>query len=217
MSEDIGLPEAPVTEAPAQASQENIDELYAGVEFKEGAPPAETEGEAPKEEAPAEPEEIKYEWEAPAEFKEKYLSSEEGQKEYTEFQDFAKQNGIKPEAFNALMEKYSTNIAKLQEGMTGNLVKEWEETKKGWHQAILKDTEVGGKNYASARESAKLALSELGTPALAKELEQTGFGHNPEVFKFIFRVGKAIGEGSFVRGKPVPPEPKQPWEKIYKS
>lgn len=214
---------APQTEAPVEAPQTeqvpdagDLDSLYAGVEFKGEAEKPEASPEA-TEEKPAEAvEEIKYEWEAPEVFKEQFLATEEGQKEYTEFQAFAKENGIKPEAFNHLMSKYADNVQKLQSGVTESYAKQWEETKKGWHQAILKDEEIGGKNYAESKKSAALALSEFGTPSLARELEETGFGHNPEIFKLLVRAGKSIGEGEFVRGKPLPAPQSAPWDKLYK-
>lgn len=208
------VPAAPET----SVGSEDLDSLYAGVEF--GDKPA-ADGEKPadggEEKAPEQPpEEIKYEWEPPEEFKAQWAGKgEEGEKEYQAFQAYAKENGIKPEAFKGLMTKYASEITKVQTQVQQGLVKEWDETKKNWHQTILKDEEVGGQKYTDSKKHAALALKEFGTEGLAKELELTGFGHNPEIFKLLVRTGKAIGEGEFVRGTGAPAKQKRSIEEIF--
>lgn len=223
MSEEI-VHETPTVETPAPSVPEldtaDLESLYDGIDFNKGD--AETE-EAPKEEGEAKANEqtpaetIEYSFEPPEElssFKE-MISSGDGKKEYEDFQAFAKENGIKPETFNHLMTKYATNLMKTQEQVQTGLVKQWEDQQKTWHAEVMKDPEIGGQNYTKTKENLQLAMKEFGSETLAKELKMTGFGSHPEFVRFIARAGASIGEGAFVKGKPVPSQV-QPWEKLYK-
>jgi hypothetical protein len=45
-------------------------------------------------------------------------------------------------------------------------------------------------------------LRKFGNEELIEELDQSGFGNNPRLLAFIYRVGKEIGvEADFVEGK----------------
>ena len=46
-------------------------------------------------------------------------------------------------------------------------------------------------------------LNKFGDEQLIQELDQTGFGNNPRLLAFLYRVGKEIGtEAKFVEGRP---------------
>lgn len=176
---------------PKDQQQEDADFLK-DTEEKNGVPAEEEKTEEVKEED--------YTWSPPEDLKGQWESiGETGQQEFNDFQRYAKEKGIKGDVFKELMDKYVKNVPSPQK-TTEALAKEWGETLTGWHKEILADKEVGGQNYRQSKESAILAVKELGGKDLANELTQTGFGNNPKLFKFLAKVGDMMREGNFVRG-----------------
>ena len=70
----------------------------------------------------------------------------------------------------------------------------WAETQSKWREAAETDEEFGKGNYNASIVIAQKAMREVGGPALAKALEETGTGNHPEFIRFFKRVGDAIGE-----------------------
>ena len=171
-----------------------------------------------KEETPKEEiqDPVAYDWNPPEEFKANWDSlGEDGKKEFDDFKSFANQHGIKPEAFNGLMDKYMAQSQKISQGHEKSLAGQWTETLQGWHKSIKDDKEVGGAKYGESLKIAGAAILELGGNELKQELSQTGFGNNPHLFKALVRAGNMLKEGAFVKGGVVK-APTELYEKLYK-
>ena len=65
---------------------------------------------------------------------------------------------------------------------------------KDWGEAAKSDKEYGGEKFDASVTSARLAVSKFGTPELTKLLNDTGMGSNPEVVRFMVKVGNAMSE-----------------------
>lgn len=72
-----------------------------------------------------------------------------------------------------------------------------------WRADALADPEIGGTPEVAGANlaTAMKTFEAFGTPALKDVLNKTGFGDNPEILRWAFRVGKQIGpDGKFVAG-----------------
>ena len=84
----------------------------------------------------------------------------------------------------------------------------------GWAESSRTDKEFGGEKLQENLALAKKALDQFapkGSDGSAAEfrtlLETTGLGNNPEVIRFLVRVGKGISEDGFVSGRNGTPPP----------
>lgn len=69
-----------------------------------------------------------------------------------------------------------------------------------WKGRAETDKEFGGDALPANLAVAKKAVDQFGTPELRELLDVHRLGDNPEVIRFMFRVGKAISEDTFVAG-----------------
>lgn len=68
---------------------------------------------------------------------------------------------------------------------------------KQWHQESQSDKEFGGDQFEANLAVARRAMApEIATPALKKLLNDSGLGNHPEVIRWMFRVGKHLGQDS---------------------
>ena len=73
-------------------------------------------------------------------------------------------------------------------------VAQFAEQVKAWGEQAKGDKEYGGEKFDASVTSARLAVSKFGTPELTKLLNDTGMGSNPEVVRFMVKVGNAMSE-----------------------
>lgn len=86
---------------------------------------------------------------------------------------------------------------KLSEHAIQSQQKAWADQQGEWRQAAEDDEEYGGSKYDASIATARRAMRDVGGPALAHALEDTGTGNHPEFIRFFKRVGDAMGEDSF--------------------
>ena len=73
-------------------------------------------------------------------------------------------------------------------------IAQFAEQVKAWGEQAKSDKEYGGEKFDTSVTSARLAVSKFGTPELTKLLNDTGMGSNPEVVRFMVKVGNAMSE-----------------------
>ena len=73
-------------------------------------------------------------------------------------------------------------------------IAQFAEQVKAWGEQAKGDKEYGGEKFDASVTSARLAVSKFGTPELTKLLNDTGMGSNPEVVRFMVKVGNAMSE-----------------------
>ena len=109
----------------------------------------------------------------------------------TAFGDVAKELNLPQEAAQKVLDKVAPVIQARQ-------AKAIEQTKTEWANQSQSDQEFGGESLAENLDVAKASLKAFGTDALKSLLTETGLGNHPEVIRFMYRAGKAIGEDSYV-------------------
>ena len=83
----------------------------------------------------------------------------------------------------------------------------WADMQKKWADDMPKDSEFGGKDYqanlgiAASAMDAVLGKDTSENKAFREMLTFTGAGNNPEMTRFLFRIGKMMKEGSPISGK----------------
>lgn len=73
---------------------------------------------------------------------------------------------------------------------------ELEKLHASWASALKADKEVGGAEFDANTQVARKAIAKFGSPELRAFLETTGLGNHPELVRWAYRVGKALGEDS---------------------
>jgi hypothetical protein len=79
--------------------------------------------------------------------------------------------------------------------------KHWEIAGKEWPAKAAADPEFGGASFDANVLVANKAIKEFGTPEFIKLLTDTGYSNHPEMIRFCYRAGKAMGEGRAVNGQ----------------
>lgn len=173
----------PAPDAPASAL---TDASAADPKVDAAAPAAQAE--APK--APVVPE--KYELKAP-----------EGMELDASAMDAAapifKDLGLTNDQAQKLTDVYAEQMARIAQQQRDTWVKQHE----GWVSSMKSDAEYGGDTFtASLGKMAHVIDKTMGeqAPAFKQMLDITGAGNHPEMARFLYRVGKALGEDGFVRG-----------------
>jgi hypothetical protein len=182
----------------AQSNTESSGEGEQAIEQKPSSGETEVTAEksAPAEEKPAE-EKSKPEVPESYEFPEDIKLTEEEKTKYTEL---LRKHGATQEAANDLFEHIKEQAKAVQEAS----VKAWYDQVKKWGEEAEKHAEYGGPKFEENLKTVILpVLNKFGDEQLIQELDQTGFGNNPRLLAFLYRVGKEIGtEAKFVEGRP---------------
>jgi len=113
-----------------------------------------------------------------------------------EFEPIAKELGMTQEGAQRVVDLYAGQVAKLaeaQQKLIGDTVAEWAKTAQA-------DKEYGGDKFGANIAIAQKAISDFGSPELAKMLNETGLGNHPELIRFCLNIGKKLSEDSTVRG-----------------
>lgn len=111
--------------------------------------------------------------------------------------DFAKANGLKPDAAQALLENQSAAVAAHQ----ARLEAQHREQVQAWDKSLTKDKDIGGDAIKANLEMGRRALEKYGSPELIEALRSTGYNSFPPLVKFMVQIGKAMGEDRIASGK----------------
>lgn len=100
----------------------------------------------------------------------------------------------------------------------------WRDTQEQWQKEIKADPEFGGAKLETetipsiARAIKAFSPNADAEKALRQAFSFTGAGNNPEMIRFMARVGKSLAEGTHVGGKPAGGDGgKSAAEKLYPS
>ncbi len=194
MAEELNVnAEAQSNTEPSESGEKAVEQKPVSAEVKPAeARPAETK---PVEQKSAE-EKPKPEIPESYEFPEDLGLTEEDKAKYTEL---LKKHGATQEAANDLIEHIKQQAKAVQEAG----VKAWYDQVKKWGEEAEKHKEYGGPKFEENLKTVILpVLNKFGDEQLIQELDQTGFGNNPRLLAFLYRVGKEIGvEAKFVEGR----------------
>jgi hypothetical protein len=113
-----------------------------------------------------------------------------------EFQGIAKELNLPQEA----AQKVTDLGVKLAQKWVAESQQATSDMLADWKAQAETDKEFGGDALPANLAVAKKAIDQFGTPELRELLDVHRLGDNPEVIRFMFRVGKAISEDTFVAG-----------------
>ena len=135
-----------------------------------------------------------------------------------DFKATASEAGLSQEQAQKLVDVYSNAVRAATDAST----QLWYDTQKQWQADVMKDPEIGGTNFEPMKATVAKAIDAVGGEDAAKirqAFDYTGAGNHPDVIRFLYRLGKAIGEGGAVAsGTPTAVEaPRSAAEKLYPS
>lgn len=142
----------------------------------------------------------KYEFEPPEDFE----VSEEVQRQLDQFGETAKELGLSQAQYQKLVE---WDIQRARDAVD-QAAAGYSERISQWADTVKADKELGGENLNQNLAVAKQAIDQFGSPELSKLIkapspdnpEGLGLGNHPELIRFMYRVGKALGEDNLVVG-----------------
>lgn len=174
------------TKGPAAKAGEALAAETKIADAKEGAKPAEAK---PGEAAP-----IEYKFKLP-----------EGvtldDKELGKFTAILGKHHASPEQAQELMDLYTSESQALLKREYDAQMRSWSDLQEKWISEIRADPEIGGNRIDTVLQSTRNLVEQFGGTASEKKalremLGSTGAGNHPAMARFLYRVSKALGEGS---------------------
>jgi len=107
---------------------------------------------------------------------------------------YAKERGLTNDQAQEIVERENDAVKEYQESGKKIL----EESAIKWASHAKSDKEIGGEKFVENAEIAKRVLKRFGSESLVKILDETGYGNHPELLRFAYRIGKAMGNDKFV-------------------
>jgi thiamine pyrophosphate-dependent acetolactate synthase large subunit-like protein len=127
-------------------------------------------------------------------------------------------------AVNELVKIHTQAIEQATRSLQESGDKLWSDTQTEWQTAAKADEEIGGKNDPTKLQETLQTIGKVlddkryGGPEVKAALKITGAGNHPEVIRALYRMAKALTEGSFVSGNPVADQTKRSYaERIYQQ
>lgn len=103
---------------------------------------------------------------------------------------------VAPEVAQSLLDLHVAELNKSAEAFATAQAAAWTSTLDGWKAAVSADPELGGANKAAVTSAIATALDEYGSLEARQAFDLTGVGWNPAVIKFIYKMSKALSEGT---------------------
>lgn len=113
------------------------------------------------------------------------------------FTEVAKTAKLPQEAAQKFIDELAPLIAKEN---AAAMQSQLAEMRKGWTESVKTDKEIGGEKSAENLAVASSVFQKFGTPELKQFLDASGLGDHPELIRWAFKVGKAMGEDTIVKG-----------------
>jgi hypothetical protein len=123
----------------------------------------------------------------------------------------AKERGLTAQEAQAIVDRDAKVIALERESLTTA----WDGTRKAWREEAQADKEFGGEHFKESLEGVKRLLEKYAPPKLVEVLETTGTGDNPDLFRLLARLARAMREDKVVTGGASPGGPVRAADAIY--
>ena len=98
--------------------------------------------------------------------------------------------GLSQDQATQLVDAYAKNIQSSQAASDAAFNKQMED----WKAELKNDPDIGGDDFDKNVGIAIQAIDKFGSPELRNVLDTTGLGNNPEVIKFLHKVGSLTVE-----------------------
>lgn len=110
------------------------------------------------------------------------------------FEPLVEKYGLSGEAAQEFLNLAFENLGNAEKLLETRGVEAWNIRVKGWEAAIVADPEVGGAKLKESIGFAAKGARILGGKELIKELDDSGFGNNPIIFKALAKAGRLMKE-----------------------
>lgn len=181
--------------------KEGIDTIASSTEEKAGAKedtPSNEPVEEVKEEGAKDPgaeqskegeevKEVEYKLELP---KETYLD----QAAMDNVVAFAKEQKLSNEQAQSILNREHEAISKYQVSQQ----EAYDAQLNAWRSEVVNDKVMGGDNLKRTSENARRVVERFGNPEFITILNDTGYGDNPEVVRFLSKIGAIMSEDSLI-------------------
>ena len=110
--------------------------------------------------------------------------------------DLAKEHGLSQEAAQAVYDQTNTAVGAYHE----QLLAEHDEQTKAWGVEASQDPEIGGDGFKENIARINELYKRFAPEGLTEALDESGYGNNPKVLKFLHRIAKGSAPDKHVRG-----------------
>ena len=107
-----------------------------------------------------------------------------------EFTGIAKELNLTQDQAQKLVNLQANEMQKLSQAQ----VDAWNATRDEWVANSKNDTEFGGNKFQESLGVMSKAIDAFGGDTFRNVLDETGMGDHPEVLRFLYKVGQAVGE-----------------------
>ena len=128
----------------------------------------------------------------------------------------AKELGISKDKAQQLAQKLTAAGVEASTKIKEDYTNQWNARVKDWADQSRKDPEIGGDRLEANLSVAEKAVEAFGGDEVRSILKEMGMGNHPAVIKMFYKIGKAMSEDSFVRGRAaLAPTRKPPEQRMY--
>lgn len=106
----------------------------------------------------------------------------------------ARAQGLTNEAAQAMLDREDKALRRFSDRQRAKLAEEVT----AWGEACKSDKDFGGARFKESAEGCRRLIERYGPPGFREALNETGFGNNPLLFKFMAAVARATSEDKLV-------------------
>lgn len=110
-----------------------------------------------------------------------------------EVEALARDAGLSNEHAQKLLDARESAV----QGHLGKLQTEHVARVEAWNAELKADPEIGGAKFEASLRGAEKVLNKFGDEQLRKDLEASGYGSHPGLFRCLARIASAISEDTF--------------------
>lgn len=110
------------------------------------------------------------------------------------FVPLMQKHNIPKEVAQELLDLGFENLGNAEKALETRGIESWNTKVKSWEATITADAEVGGPKLKESIGLAAKGARILGGKELIKELDDSGFGNNPVIFKALVKAGRLMKE-----------------------
>ena len=108
---------------------------------------------------------------------------------------FAKENELSNEVTQAILDRENKAVSSYIE----NSEKESNQIIENWEKEVKSDKELGGDNLKQTVENSRRAVEQFGSESFSKLLNESGYGNNPDVIRFLNAIGEKMADDKFIQ------------------
>jgi len=125
---------------------------------------------------------------------------EAGQTVLDDLTAYAKEHGLSNDQAQAQLGRELSMLKQSEEVFVEKYEKMAEDQKAQWLEDVKNDPEIGGEKFGISVSKAKRIIDKYGSDKLKQQLNESGYGNNPEVIRLFAKVSELDKEDSHENG-----------------